>query len=73
MDIASGLGISPQACAMVLAVACSSAFISPFGSTIPMLVREPGGYGPADYAKTGLPMLLLCMLATVLLARLLFS
>ena len=70
--VAVRLGISPQACAMVVAIACSAAFVSPLGSPVTMLVREPGGYGLKDYAKTGLPLLLLCMLTTVLLAWLFY-
>lgn len=66
------LGINPQACAMVTAIACSSAFASPLGSPVSMLVREPGGYSFADYAKTGIPLLLLTLPATLLLARLMY-
>ena len=72
VEVAVRLGISPQACAMVVAIACSAAFVSPLGSPVTMLVREPGGYGLKDYAKTGLPLLLLCMLTTVLLAWLFY-
>ena len=72
VDVAVRLGISPQACAMVVAIACSAAFVSPLGSPVTMLVREPGGYALKDYAKTGLPLLFLCMLTTVLLAWLLY-
>ncbi|MDR2488123.1 MAG: SLC13 family permease [Desulfovibrio sp.] len=68
VDVAVRLGIPPQACAMVAAIACSSAFVSPLGSPVAMLVREPGGYRLADYAATGFPLLLLCMSASVSLA-----
>ena len=72
IDVGMTLGINPQACAMVAAIACSAAYTSPLGSPVSMLVREPGGYGFADYAKTGLPLLLLTLPATVLLAWLLY-
>jgi len=68
VDIGIQLGINPQACAMVVAIACSSAFVSPFGSAVAMIVREPGGYSFKDYAKVGVPLLFICMCATVLLA-----
>ena len=68
INIAVKFGISPQACAMVVAIACSSAFVSPLGSPVAMIIREPGGYGFKDYAKTGVPLLLISMIATVFLA-----
>lgn len=72
VDIALKLNISPQGCAMAVAVACSAAFVSPLGSTVNMLVREPGGYRMVDFAKVGIPLLLLTMFATVLLIWLIY-
>lgn len=68
VDIGLALDVSPQACAMTVAIACSAAFISPLGSPVNMIVREPGGYRFADYAKVGIPLLLLALGATVLLS-----
>lgn len=74
MAVTVGLkvGISPQACAMVVAIACSAAFVSPFGSPVHMIVREPGGYGFGDYAKVGVPLLVLSLAATLLLCQLIY-
>lgn len=72
VDIGLGLGISPQACAMTVAIACSAAFVSPLGSPVNMIVREPGGYRFADFAKVGVPLLILALMATMLLAWLLY-
>lgn len=72
VDIALKFGISPQACAMTCAIACSAAFVSPLGSPVHMLVREPGGYSFKDYAIVGLPLLLLALPATLLLCRLIY-
>ncbi len=66
VDIALKLNISPQACAMTVAIACSAVFLSPLGSPVHMLVREPGGYALKDYAKVGAPLLVLALLATLL-------
>ncbi len=63
------LNISPQACAMTVAIACSAAYLSPFGSPVNMLVREPGGYGLWDYIKVGLPLLALTMAITLTLVH----
>ena len=72
VGIGQSMGISPQACAMTVAIACSSAFISPLGSPVALLVREPGGYGFSDFAKVGVPMLLLSLGATLLICRLVY-
>nr|WP_321467401.1 SLC13 family permease [uncultured Desulfobulbus sp.] len=72
IDIGQAMGVSPQACAMVVAIACSSAFISPLGSPVTMIVREPGGYRLLDFAKVGVPLVFLCMVATVFMAWLIY-
>lgn len=72
IEVGQTLNISPQACAMTVAIACSAAFVSPLGSAVNMLVREPGGYSMKDYAGTGIPLLILSMSATVLLCRFLY-
>jgi len=72
IDIGQALHVSPQACAMTVAIACSSAFISPLGSPVTMIVREPGGYTLKDFAKVGVPLVCICMLATMFMAWLLY-
>ncbi len=68
VDIGLKLSVSPQACAMVVAIACSAAFVSPVGSPVNMVVREPGGYSLSDYVKVGVPLLFISMVIAVLLA-----
>ena len=72
VDVGLRLGISPQACAMTVAIACSAAFVSPLGSPVNMIVREPGGYGFADYARVGVPLVALTLAATLLLTWFLY-
>ncbi len=72
IDIGHVLGVSPQACAMTVAIASSAAFISPLGSPVTMIVREPGHYQIMDFAKVGFPLVLICMVATVLMAWLIY-
>ena len=67
VDIGLKLGISPQACAMTVAIASSAVFVSPLGSAVHLLVRDPGGYVAKDYAKVGAPLLGLSLLATLAL------
>jgi di/tricarboxylate transporter len=68
IDAALAVGASPQAFAMTVAIACSAAFVTPVSSPVNMLVLEPGGYSFTDFVKVGLPLQMLIMIATVLLA-----
>jgi len=66
MGIASGLQIRPEPLAMTVAIACSSAYLTPMASPVITLVFEPGGYKAWDLLRAGLPLfglsLLLCLL-----------
>ncbi|WP_028584088.1 SLC13 family permease [Desulfogranum mediterraneum] len=68
VELGSQLGVSPQACGMIVAIACSAAFISPVGSPVNMIVRDPGAYVLGDYLKVGIPLFFLTMIAAVGLA-----
>ena len=72
VEIGLKMGIPPQACAMTVAIACSAAFISPLGSPVNMIVREPGGYTFMDYARVGVPLVALSLAATLVLVRLIY-
>ena len=72
VEIGLKMGIPPQACAMTVAIACSAAFISPLGSPVNMIVREPGGYTFMDYARVGVPLVALSLVATLVLVRLIY-
>lgn len=66
LSSAAELGLSPHALLMVVAVASSCAFMSPFGHAVNLLVMGVGGYKVSDYTRVGLP------LVAVLLAVVLF-
>jgi di/tricarboxylate transporter len=68
VDVGISLNVSPQACAMIVAIACSAAFISPVGSPVTMIVRQPGGYSFFDFVKVGVPLMLLTLVSSVLMA-----
>lgn len=72
IEAAQTLNVSPQAFGMTVAIACSAAFVTPVSSPTNMLVMEPGGYGFSDYAKVGIPMLILALIATVTLAKVIY-
>jgi di/tricarboxylate transporter len=62
---ANDLGLSPHALAMVVVIASSSAFLSPVGHPVNLLVMGIGGYRFTDYTKVGLPIVLIFGLIAV--------
>lgn len=65
IDTALTLGISPQAFAMTVAIACCAGFASPLSSPVNMLIQESGGYSFADFVKVGIPLQILSLTVTV--------
>jgi di/tricarboxylate transporter len=72
IEAAQALHVSPQGFAMTVAIACSAGFVTPVSAPQNMLFMEPGGFRFSDYAKVGLPMLILTLLATVALAKVIY-
>ncbi|HLR20950.1 MAG TPA: SLC13 family permease [Tissierellaceae bacterium] len=56
------MGVSPEPLLMGVAVASSSAFLTPIAHQSNMLVMGPGGYNYTDYWYLGLPLSLLVVL-----------
>lgn len=73
IDAALAIGASPQAFAMTVAMASSAAFATPVSSPVNTLVFEPGGYSFLDFVKVGVPLMLLGLVITVLMAAALYS
>lgn len=65
LQLAQGLGASPQAFLMVVALAASSAFSSPMASPVNLMVMSQGGYRFKDYIKVGLPLQALMLMVIV--------
>ena len=61
LETAAGLGISPYALMMGIAMAASSSFTSPISHPANVLVMGPGGYRFIDYVKVGVPLTLLIL------------
>jgi len=61
------LGVSPHPLLMIVAVAASTAFLTPIGTTTNILVFSPGGYKFTDYVKVGLPLMLLFLAVSLVL------
>lgn len=56
IQMASSLGVSPDPFLMAVAVAASSAFLTPIGHKNNTLILGPGGYRFGDYWRMGLPL-----------------
>ncbi|MEM9577689.1 MAG: SLC13 family permease [Pseudomonadota bacterium] len=56
IQMAASLGVSPDPFLMAVAVAASSAFLTPIGHKNNTLILGPGGYGFGDYWRMGLPL-----------------
>ena len=56
IQMAQSLGMSPDPFLMAVAVAASSAFLTPIGHKNNTLILGPGGYSFADYWRMGLPL-----------------
>jgi di/tricarboxylate transporter len=69
---AEAMQLSPYAFAMVVAIAASSAFVTPVSSPAMALIVEPGKYRFADFVKAGLPVLSLSLGVSLLVIPLVF-
>lgn len=66
------MSVSPYPFAMIIAIAASSAFMTPVSSPVNTLVLGPGGYKFGDFVRIGVPFTLLVMVASVVLVPVLY-
>ncbi len=67
LAIAKDLGLSPYPFAMTVALAASTAFMTPVSSPVNTLVVGPGNYRFGDFVRIGVPFSLVVMVVSVLL------
>lgn len=65
IQMAQTLGVSPDPFLMAVAVAASSAFLTPIGHKNNTLILGPGGYRFGDYWRMGLPLELLVIAVSI--------
>lgn len=65
LAIAKGMGASPEPFMMCVALAASTAFMTPVASPVNLLVLNPGGYRFVDFLKIGAPLALFTMIVAV--------
>jgi len=73
LGAAADMGMSPYPVMMVVAVAASSAFITPIASPVNTLVLTPGGYKFSDFMKVGFPLLIIFMIVSLLLVPMIWG
>lgn len=64
------LGVEPDAMMMMVAAGAASAFLTPIASPTNTLVFEAGGYSWGDYARIGLPLVILVLVVSLVVAPL---
>jgi di/tricarboxylate transporter len=65
LEIAARLNVNPDPFLMAVAVAASSAFLTPIGHKNNTLIMGPGGYKFGDYWRMGLPLEILVIAVAV--------
>ena len=69
--IAKDMQVSPYPFAMIVALAASTAFMTPVSSPVNTLVVAPGRYAFADFLRVGVPFSLIVLVICVFLVPLL--
>lgn len=64
--MAAGHGVSLHAAAVAVAVGASTAFLTPFGYHVNVMVAGAGGYRLRDFIRAGLPLKLIVLLVAAL-------
>jgi di/tricarboxylate transporter len=70
---AGEIGVSVRPVLMAVNVMCAAAFLTPVATPGNLMVMGPGGYRFGDYAKLGLPLLLLFLVVATLLVPVFWS
>lgn len=65
---ANALHVNPMPFVMVVMIAASCSFATPFGYQTNMMVYGPGNYKTKDYLKIGLPLNFLYFITTIIMA-----
>jgi di/tricarboxylate transporter len=73
LALAKEMQVSPYPFAMIVALAASTAFMTPVSSPVNTLVVAPGHYTFADFVRVGVPFSLIVMVVCVTLVPLLMS
>ena len=67
LAVAKELNVSPYPFAMIIALAASTAFMTPVSSPVNTLVVTPGDYTFGDFVRIGVPLAILVLIVSVIL------
>ena len=70
ITVAVTLGVSPYPFLVALAIATSTAFMTPIGHQTSIIVYAPGGYRFGDYTRAGTPLVLLLLTVSLVVVPL---
>ena len=71
LAVGKDLGLSPYLFAMIVALAASTAFMTPVSSPVNTLVVAPGRYSFGDFVRVGVPFSVVVLVVSVILVPLL--
>lgn len=71
LAVGKDLGLSPYPFAMIVALAASTAFMTPVSSPVNTLVVAPGRYSFGDFVRVGVPFSVVVLIVSVILVPLL--
>ncbi|MBC3834186.1 SLC13 family permease [Klebsiella pneumoniae] len=72
LSIAAGMGADPRAVLMATVIGSSCAYATPIGMPANMMVLSAGGYKFVDYAKSGIPLIIVSTIVSLMLLPILF-
>ncbi|MFH7827692.1 SLC13 family permease [Kluyvera chengduensis] len=72
LSIAAGMGADPRAVLMATVIGSSCAYATPIGMPANMMVLSAGGYKFVDYAKAGIPLIIVSTIVSLILLPILF-
>lgn len=72
LSIAAGMGADPRAVLMATVIGSSCAYATPIGMPANMMVLSAGGYKFVDYAKSGIPLIIVSTIVSLILLPFLF-
>ncbi|MDQ7263485.1 SLC13 family permease [Paracoccus sp. PS-1] len=72
LSISTTIGADPRAVLMAIVIGGSLAYATPIGMPANVMVLGPGGYTFKDYAKAGLPLILVSTIVSMILLPIMF-
>ena len=72
VSIAEGMGADPRAVLMACVIGGSCAYATPIGMPANTMVVTAGGYTFKDYAKAGIPLILVATVVSMILLPILY-